>query len=176
LQGFVGGVGAKLLELRGHRLAHLRERQLDAADDFASAATAVFIRLGADMEALGSPAGREVEWLAALRAAVDEARQSVHDVTARSPRVELLFGRGKAPSSAAVQAVENIHRMSAELTRAETDVETVTTAFESGADALGDFTDAVHGALTTPMWKPVNAPRPRAALPAPDADGSVSTD
>jgi hypothetical protein len=169
--GFVGGLGAKLLEVRGNRLAHLRDRQLLAADEFASAAALVFIRLGAQMEALGAPADREAEWLAAFRAAVADMRQGVHDVTARLPRVELLFGRSTPPAASAVLAVESLHRISAELNKDETSIATVTSAFERGAEALGEFTDAARTALTAPVWKRGDASRPVAALPAPQSHG-----
>jgi hypothetical protein len=172
--GLVGGVGAKLLELRGHRIANLRERQLDAADDFASAATAVLIRLGANMEGLGTPVDGGAEWLESFRKAVGETRQGVHDVTGRLARVELLFGREQLQSSTAVQVVEALHRMSAEIAKPQSDVAVVAAAFQSSADALGTFTDAVHEALTTPVWKPVGAQKPTPTLALPHTDDSES--
>src|SRR5689334_8875132 len=102
--------------MRRGRIEQLRDRQLSAADDFASAGTLVFLTLSRKMEALGTPDPTNPRaWLEGFADAVTETRGAIHELTARLARLELLFGVGSATTSKAGELITHLHLMSAEL-------------------------------------------------------------
>lgn len=154
LVGFLGVIAGGLLQMRRGRIEQLRERQLLAADDLATAGTVVFLTLSRKMEALGAPEPAAPEaWRHGFAAAVDEARDAVHALTARLPRLELLFGVGSPPASKAAELIDHLHRMTSELNNAGGNAQRVVELYEAAADAFAGFNWEAHEAMTVPEWQ-----------------------
>jgi hypothetical protein len=154
LVGFIGVIAGGLLQMRRGRIEQLRERQLVAADDFASAGTIVFLTVSLKMEALGQPdLANPKPWLDGFSAAVTETRDALHELTARMPRLELLFGVGSSTASKAGQLISHLHRMTLELKKPVRDASSVVEEFEAAADAFGEFNRSAHQAMTLPGWR-----------------------
>jgi hypothetical protein len=157
LGGVIGAGLAGLLQLRGARLEQLRERQIIAADEFASAATEVLVLLTTRAEALGPSAGRETEWLADLNEIAAEIRVLAHEVTRRLPRLELLFGVGRPAAGAAMETAGALLRLTAELQKADTNVDRFVEHHEAAVTAFGRFNKAAHQEMTVPAWRRLRA-------------------
>jgi hypothetical protein len=154
LAGTIGAGVTGLLQIRRDRFDRLRERQLTAADDFATAASEVFIRLTARMEALPEAESEEQkrEWLEQLTAALRESRKELHEATGRLPRIELLFGVESPAASAAVNLMNHLHRMSLELQKEDVEVEVFTREWKAAADASSRFNSEAHLVLAQSWW------------------------
>jgi hypothetical protein len=160
LSGVIGAGLTGLLQLRRDRLDRLRERQLAAADDFATVAAEVFISLAVRMETL--PSGEAAlaqlsddekrEWLEQIRRASKETRKDVHVATARLPRLELLFGVDSPPAAAATQLIGHLHKMSLELAKERGDLPTFTREYTSAAEASGRFHKAANAVVAQSQW------------------------
>jgi hypothetical protein len=154
LVGFAGVIAGGLLQMRHGRIDQLRERQLVAADDFASAATTFFVDLTRRMETLGRPDPTDpTHWLEGMKAAIDGIRNVLHDMTHRLPRLELLFGVGSPTASAAMNVSSHLHRMVTELDQHPPDPTTVETEYEAAADYFGEFNKHANEVMTRPGWR-----------------------
>jgi hypothetical protein len=154
LVGFLGVIAGGLLQMRRGRIEQLRERQLVAADEFASAGTTVFLTLSLKMEALGQPdLANPKPWLDGFAAAVEETRDALHELTARLPRLELLFGVGSGTPSKGAELISHLHRMTLELKKPARNATPVVKEFEAAADAFGDFNRRANQAMTLPGWR-----------------------
>jgi hypothetical protein len=154
LVGFAGIIAGGLLQMRRGRIEQLRERQLVAADDFATAATAVFVQLTQKMEALGRPdPANPAPWLEGFKRAVDESKDILHELTHRLPRLELLFGAGSPTASAGMNVSRHLHAMMKELNKHPGDQAVVVAEFEAAADSFGEFNKAANNVMTRGGWR-----------------------
>jgi hypothetical protein len=152
VSGLVISVVAGLLGIRGQQLSQIRDRQIAGADDFAGVASDVLVSLGARMEAIGQPQGREEEWLRQFREAATEAREATHETTRRLARIELLYGRETEASKAAITTVVHLLRMTEELRKDNGDVSVVEAEHEAASKSLGGFATRAHKIFTRPAW------------------------
>lgn len=154
LVGFAGIIAGGLLQMRSGRIDQLRERQLIAADDFSTAATAVFVQLTQKMEALGRPdPTNPAPWLEGFKRAVTESKDVLHDLTHRLPRLELLFGVGSPTASAGMNVSRHLHCMMNELDKHPGDETVVVAEFEAAADAFGEFNKEANKVMTRAGWR-----------------------
>jgi hypothetical protein len=154
LVGFAGVIAGGLLQMRRGRIEQLRERQLVAADDFATAATAAFVQLTQKMEALGRPdPANPAPWLVGFKRAVDESRDVLHELTHRLPRLELLFGVGSPTAAAAMNVSRHLHAMMNELDKHPGDEAVVVAEFGAAADSFGAFNREANKVMTHAGWR-----------------------
>lgn len=154
LAGLIGVIAGGLLQMRRGRIEQLRERQLVAADDFASAAMMVFITLSRKMEELGDADLEDIKpWLDGFAEAVAQTRDVLHELTARMSRLELLFGVGSPTASKAAETIGHLHRLTLEMQKDVRDPKPGIDAYEAAADAFGEFNRRAHQVMTEPGWR-----------------------
>ncbi len=148
--GAVGAGVTGLLQLRRDRVEALRQRQLAAADDYATLLAQVFLRLSARIDSLPSAdslktdAERE-KWLSDLNLAANASRSDLREASAAAPRIELLFGVNSEVGQAALQAIRHLLLMSDALNKRNLDA--FNTEYREAANASGRFHRAAHVAI-----------------------------
>jgi len=116
--GALGAGIAGLLQLRRDRVESLRQRQLDAADEFAAAASRVLLQvklLVLDAYPKETTETNMERWLREATAVRDRFFDEVREVAGHVSRVELLFGVKSPASFAALQTIYDLGVMAKSL-------------------------------------------------------------
>ncbi|HEY2354683.1 MAG TPA: hypothetical protein VGH79_07290 [Gaiellaceae bacterium] len=152
--GAVGAALTGLLALRRDRVEALRQRQLDAADSFASAAARVLLNMKTLLEALPrDPNDADLgAWVEAVDDERGELRRDVLKLVAHTPRIELLFGIESPPSVAALQAGHDLTQASNAL-RPPINRVRFAAAYMLAAGSTFRFHDAVHHVVASSWWR-----------------------
>jgi hypothetical protein len=117
--GALGAGITGLLQLQRDRIESLRQRQLDAADEFAVLASSVLLRVKLLIDSRpkeNTPENVET-WKGLVRDVRRELLSDVREVAAHAPRVELLFGVASPAGKAAVQAAFDLTEMARRCSR-----------------------------------------------------------
>jgi hypothetical protein len=151
--GAVGAALTGLLQLRRDRVEALRQRQLDAADAFASAVPRVLLKFKEMLEDLprDNTAADFVQWAEAVGNRQRELAADALELTTHTPRIELLFGIGSAASRAALQTSFDVTQAARAL-RSPVDYETLEWAYKLAAGSAFRFHDAVHHVVASSWW------------------------
>jgi len=154
--GAVGAGITGLLQLRRDRVETLRLRQLDAADAFAAAAARVLLSVKLLLDSYPNEATKaNVErWREGGRKFRDSLVDDVRDVTAHTPRIELLFGVKSPASVAALQASFDLTQMTSSL-RPPVGEEAFIWAYELAANSMLRFHDEAHLVVAGSLWRRV---------------------
>jgi hypothetical protein len=155
LAGALGAGITGLLQLRRDRIETLRQRQLDAADTFASALSHALLKVTLILDSYPKDP-KEDESMERWRNEAGQLRdgllRQVPEVAAHAPRVELLFGVQSPAAVAAVQAATDLAVMARAL-RPPIDVETYAWGFKLAAGSALRFHDEAHNVIAAPWWR-----------------------
>jgi hypothetical protein len=144
--GAVGAGLTGLLQLRRDRIETLRQRQLDAADAFAAAASRVLLQVKLFVELPDEKTERRLQTPEVRAALINNVRE----VAAHSPRIELLFGVKSPTSVAALQATYDLTEMARALQPVN---EKMFKAFyDLGAGAALRFHDEANAVVARSWW------------------------
>ncbi len=153
--GALGAGITGLLQLRRDRIETLRQRQLDAADAFASLLSEVLLKVRLILDSYPKEPEDDAameRWRKKGGKIRDALLDQVPEVAAHAPRVELLFGVASPAATAAVQAVYDLSVM-AQALRPPISVEAFSWGFKLAAGSALRFHDEAHNVVAAPWWR-----------------------
>jgi hypothetical protein len=145
--GAVGAGVAGLLQLRRDRVESLRQRQLDAADAFAQAASRVLLRVKLLVELPDEKTERRLQNPEVRAALINDVRE----VAALTPRIELLFGVKSPSSVTALQTTYDLTEMAKAL-QPPVNERLVTPFYDLAAGAALRFHDEANAVVARSWW------------------------
>ena len=152
--GAVGAGITGLLHLRRDRVEALRQRQLDAADALAASAARVLLSVKLLVDSYPkqeTPANLE-RWREDGKRLRESFAEEVRDVTALTPRIELLFGVESPASVAALQACFDLTQMAIGL-RPPVGAEAFTWGYKLAANSMLRFHHEAHLVVAGSLWR-----------------------